>query len=155
MSTVDLAPTLLDAAGLAVPPAMAGNPVGRLLRARAAAGWPEEVFVQISETQTGRAVRTHRWKYSVRRPAELEPVEASAGSDVYADEFLYDLEADPWELTNLIGLPPYREIVADMRARLVRRMGGIGEPIPRFIDALCQPSGQRQISYPGYQAGKR
>ena len=155
VSTVDLAPTLLDAAGLAVPPAMAGNPVGRLLRDRAAAGWPEEVFVQISETQTGRAVRTHRWKYSVRRPAELEPVEASAGSDVYADEFLYDLEADPWELTNLIGLPPYREIVADMRARLVRRMGGIGEPIPRFIDALCQPSGQRQISYPGYQAGKR
>mgnify|MGYP006148106243 CR=1 FL=1 len=31
-------------------------------------GWPDEVFVQISESQIGRCVRTHRWKYNVVAP---------------------------------------------------------------------------------------
>jgi hypothetical protein len=44
-----------------------------------------------------------------------------AGSDVYADDFLYDLLADPWELNNLIGYPTHRAVVEKMRERLVRR----------------------------------
>ena len=30
--------------------------------------WPEESFIQISEAQVGRAVRTARWKYGVDAP---------------------------------------------------------------------------------------
>ena len=33
--------------------------------------WPEEVFVQVSEAQVGRAVRTHRWKYGVAAPGDV------------------------------------------------------------------------------------
>lgn len=150
VSTVDLAPTLLDAVGIAVPGEMAGRSVCRLLRDHDTASWPEEIFVQISETQTGRAVRTQRWKYSVRRPGDdIAAANEHAGSDAYEDDFLYDLEADPWELTNLIGMPPYTGIVREMRSRLVRRMGEIGEPAPRFVDAPERPSEQRQLSYPG------
>jgi len=46
----------------------------------------EEVFVQISEAQTGRAVRTQRWKYSVRRPTTTNPW-AEFDLEVYEDEF--------------------------------------------------------------------
>ena len=70
VSLIDLPPTLLDAAGLSVPEAMQGRSILPLLRgeAEAAESWPEEMFVQISEAQVGRAVRTHRWKYGVDAP---------------------------------------------------------------------------------------
>lgn len=149
VSTVDLAPTLLEAAGLAVPRGLAGRSLVPLLRDRDTTPWPEEVLVQISEAQTGRAVRTPRWKYSVRRPSAPAPAAEEAASDTYEDEFLYDLEADPWELSNLIGMPPFAGIVTELRARLVRRMVEAGERVPDFVDAPGQPSEQRQPAYPG------
>jgi len=72
VSTVDLAPTLLDAAASRARE-MSGRSLVRLLRERDATSWPEEVFVQISEAQTGRAVRTQRWKYSVARRPTTNP----------------------------------------------------------------------------------
>jgi arylsulfatase A-like enzyme len=149
VSTVDLAPTLLDAAGIAVPKEMSGHSLVPLLRDRDTAPWPDDVLVQISETQTGRAIRTSRWKYSARRPGGNDFAEEPAGSDVYADEFLYDLQADPWELTNLVGMPTYAGIVAELRERLVRRMREAGEAAPRFLNAEEQFLEQRQVDYPG------
>jgi arylsulfatase A-like enzyme len=147
VSLVDLPPTLLDAAGIAVPPELPGRSLLPLARKHPALAWPEEVLVQISESQTGRCVRTARWKYSVRAPG-LDPQGGpvvQAASDVYEDDCLYDLLADPWEQTNLIGLPPFGPVVSDLRARLVRRMTAIGEPEPRFIDAATRDPGQRRI----------
>jgi arylsulfatase A-like enzyme len=151
VSLVDLPPTLLDAAGIEVPEEMEGRSILPLLNKGGPPDWPEDVFVQISESQTGRCVRTARWKYSVRCPDTDEqgvPV-SKPDSDVYADDFLYDLDADPWELTNLIGMPTYREIVADMRRRLVARMTAIGEVEPRFIDAPPVDPFQRKPHYAG------
>ncbi len=51
-SLVDLPPTLLDAAGLEVPAEMQGRSVLPLLRGETR-GWPNEVFLQISESQVG------------------------------------------------------------------------------------------------------
>ena len=149
VSTIDLAPTLLDAAGLPVPREMMGRPITRLLQHRDATTWPEDVLIQVSEAHTGRAIRTARWKYAVRRPVEHEFAEEGPSSEVYEDEFLYDLEVDPWELTNLIGMPPYAEVVTEMRTRLARRMSEAGEVTPQFIDAPEQPCEQRQLFYPG------
>jgi arylsulfatase A-like enzyme len=67
VSLVDLPPTLLDAAGLPVPREMQGRSILPLLKGERE-GWPEEVFIQISESQVGRAVRTQRWKYNVAAP---------------------------------------------------------------------------------------
>ncbi|MEZ5277913.1 MAG: sulfatase-like hydrolase/transferase [Opitutaceae bacterium] len=151
VSLIDLPPTLLDAAGIEVPPEMQGQSVLSLLKGDPSVTWPEEVFVQISESHTGRCVRTARWKYSVRSPEtgdDGKPV-SKPGSEVYEDDFLYDLQSDPWEQTNLIGMPPFREVVADMRHRLVRRMVSAGEEEPRFIDAPEAYAFQRKPHFAG------
>src|SRR5690606_25144142 len=116
VSLIDVPPTLLDAAGLPVPPEMQGRSFVPLTRG-GRDGWPTEVFVQISESQVGRAIRTHRWKYSVSAPGR--DAWNDSGSDRYVEEFLYDLEADPHELVNLAGLEAFRDLAAELRERLV------------------------------------
>jgi arylsulfatase A-like enzyme len=140
---VDLPPTLLDAAGLPVPDEMQGRSILPLTRGQTE-GWPEEVFVQVSESQVGRAVRTRRWKYGVTAP-DKKGSEA-AGSDRYVEECLYDLEADPYELTNLVGLESHRETADVMRERLIRRMAQAGEEAPVVEPAPARRSGQRRVS---------
>jgi len=92
---------------LPVPAQMQGCSLMPLLR-RQATDWQDDVFIQISESQVGRAVRTWRWKYSVVAPGK-SGWEDSA-SDHYVEDFLYDLEADPYELTNLVGLVSHQEV---------------------------------------------
>ena len=143
VSLVDLPPTLLDAAGLEVPEQMDGRSILPLLRGERK-GWPEEVFVQISEAQVGRAVRTRRWKYCVDAPDKkggLDP-----GSDRYVEQYLYDLQADPYELTNLIGLESHQEVSAVLRQRLLRRMQEAGEPLAEIEQAPVRKAGGRRVS---------
>lgn len=130
ISLVDLPPTLLDAAGITVPKHMPGNSILRLLRG-SGSGWPEEVFVQISEKEVGRSTRTERWKYSVTAPdrdAWKDP-----GSDVYHESFLYDLRSDPYELRNLVKVSYLADVRHDLRLRLIRRMIEAGEPEPQIL----------------------
>ncbi|NOZ27521.1 MAG: sulfatase-like hydrolase/transferase [Chloroflexi bacterium] len=142
VSLVDLPPTLLDAAGIAIPEHMQGRSILPLVRGEAV-DWPREVFIQISESQVGRAIRTHRWKYGVTAP-DRDGVR-DAGSDHYVEEYLYDLEADPYELTNLIGLASHQEVAARLRERLIRRMVEIGEAPPTIEPTPARPSGQRRV----------
>jgi len=141
ISIIDLAPTLLDAAGLRIPKHMRGHSILPLVKGERC-GWPEEIFVQISESQVGRAVRTHRWKYSVVAPDKDGLKDAA--SDEYVEEFLYDLQADPYELTNLVGLESHLEVSAVMRERLIRRMVEAGEAKPTIAQAPTRPSGQHR-----------
>ena len=67
VSLVDLPPTLLDAAGLPVPEHMQGRSILPLVKSQHHE-WPDEVLVQISESQVGRAIRSKRWKYAVAAP---------------------------------------------------------------------------------------
>jgi len=142
ISLVDLPPTLLDAAGLPVPPEMQGRSAMPLVR-RQPVDWPSEAFVQISESQVGRAVRTERWLYSVVAPDK--DGWDDAGSDRYEEEFLYDLHADPHQLNNLIGLEAYRDVTEELRSRLIRRMVEAGEEAPVVVPAPVRPSGQRRV----------
>ena len=139
-SLVDLPPTLLDAAGLPVPDSMQGRSIVPLVK-RENVEWPDEVFVQISESQTGRAVRTARWKYSVSVPGSDGP-----SASRYVEEFLYDLKADPWELNNLLGVESHQEVADVMRERLVKRMKEAGEAEPEIERAPVRASGQRKVS---------
>ncbi|TBL81935.1 sulfatase-like hydrolase/transferase [Paenibacillus thalictri] len=132
VSLIDLPPTLLDAAGIPVPDNMQGRSLLPLLQG-SNEEWPEDIFIQISESQVGRAVRTKRWKYSVAA-VDHDGYE-HAGASQYSEQFLYDLEADPHELTNLIGLKPYQEVARVMGERLVKRMTEAGEPAPEIIRA--------------------
>ncbi|MGH3322348.1 MAG: sulfatase-like hydrolase/transferase, partial [Streptosporangiaceae bacterium] len=143
VSTVDLTPTLLDAAGLSVPPRMQGRSVLPLLRGERET-WPEEVFIQVSEDRVARGVRTHRWKYAAVAP-DADPV-ADEGAARYVEAFLYDLRHDPYELTNLVGFASHQEVAAVMRGRLIRRMVEADEPAPMIEPAPVVPSGQLRVT---------
>ena len=76
-----------------------------------------EVFAQISESRCGRCIRTADYMYSVYAPG-VNGGEAAA-SDVYADDFLYDMKKDPWQLNNVVADPAYAEVKAELRERLL------------------------------------
>jgi arylsulfatase A-like enzyme len=143
VSLIDLPPTLLDAAGIQVPEQMQGSSLMPLLRGEPVS-WPEEVYVQISESEVGRAVRTRRWKYGVTAP-HMDAVKDS-GSDRYVESYLYDLQCDPYELRNLIGLESHREAADVMMARLQKRMQEAGEVVPVIDRAPAIPAGQRRVA---------
>ena len=130
VSLIDLPPTILRAAGRPVPESMRGRPV-QPLATGAAVDWPDEVFIQISESHTGRAIRTQKWKYSVRAPEGRSAQEP--GSDRYVEDFLYDLETDPHERHNLVTDPALAGVRAELADALKRRMAGAGEPEPAIV----------------------
>ncbi len=131
-SLIDLPPTILRTAGIEIPPAMRGLPLQDTVSGNVA-DWPEEAFVQISESQVGRAVRTKKWKYSVSAP-DKHPRDDSCSSS-YVEEFLYDLENDPDERNNLVKAPELAEVRAELAETLKRRMTQAGEEIPEIIPA--------------------
>ena len=142
VSLVDLPPTLLDGAGLPVPKEMSGRSILPLLR-REAINWPEEAFIQISESQVARAVRTRRWKYCVNAPDKNALKDA--GSERYVEEALYDLYADPYELNNLAGYDSHRHVADVMKGRLLRRMVAVGEAEPVIDPAPVVHDGQKKL----------
>lgn len=128
VSIIDLPPTLLDAAGLPIPEEMQGRSI---LRSKdATSGETDDVFIQVSEDHVGRALRTRRWKYELAAP-EADGWNDMNSSD-YVETELYDLEADPFELDNLIGSQALGSVRRELRERLVRRMIAAGEPEPRI-----------------------
>lgn len=133
-SLIDVPPTILQAAGLPVPPTMRGRPLQEALAG--AADWPQEIFAQISESQVGRCLRTPRWKYSVVAPDKHGWRDAQ--SDVYVEEFLYDLQADPHERCNLVADPQYQHVRAELAERLKQRMRAAGEPEPLIRPAFSE-----------------
>lgn len=143
VSLIDFPPTLIDAAGLEVPEEMMGRSILPLIHG-GNGDWQEDVFIQISEAQVGRAIRTQKWKYSVSDPTK-DPVHDSK-SDHYTEEFLYDLEADPYELTNLIGLKSHQEVAHKLRERLLRRIEEVENDRPLIEQAPIKGSGQRRVT---------
>lgn len=124
-SLIDLPPTLLDAAGIAVPEAMQGTSL-----LAPAEGYFESVFIQISEDHMGRALRTRRWKYEVGAPG-LDAV-AVMNSPSYVETHLYDLDADPHELVNLVDDDAYLPVREMLRETLIARLVAAGEPRPEI-----------------------
>lgn len=110
-SLIDLHPTLLEAAGLTPPDEIHGDSLFPVIRGDE----PDEdglAFIQISESQIGRAIRTDRWKYAVAAP-KLNGWRGGNGdpaSETYVERYLYDLYEDPFEQVNLAGRPNYRDI---------------------------------------------
>jgi len=135
VSLIDIPPTLLSCAGIKHPTHMRGRSLQDLVNGTAES-WPQEVYIQISETQVGRAIRTKRWKYSVRAPKK--DGELFARSDIYMEDFLYDLENDPYEWNNLVGDPKYVEVRADLADVLKRRMAEADEKVPKIIPKISE-----------------
>lgn len=116
VSTESLPKTILSLAGVQVGDAMIGEDLRKLVTAPDPHR-PDEVYAQISESRVGRCVRTKDFLYAIYAPDRNGWQHAAAES--YADDYLYDLRKDPYELNNLIHDPVYAEIKRELRKKLI------------------------------------
>lgn len=106
---VDLAPTMLDLAGLPLPTAMQGRSLKPLLEGQTPTDWRTEFFYE-HHTKPDRippveAIRTQKWKYI--RWLAPNPI----------TEELYDLESDPLEENNLVKDTTKTQVLKEMQAK--------------------------------------
>jgi arylsulfatase A-like enzyme len=133
---IDVAPTLLEAAGVPVPPTWKGRSVLPLLNdPEARREWPNQQLIQISESMTGRAIRTPDWTYCV---ADISG-EKAAAAKTYTEYQFYDQRADPNELVNLAGRQEYRIKADELREQLKKLIKSAGEPEPEILPAKLYP----------------
>jgi arylsulfatase A-like enzyme len=132
ISHIDIAPTLLDAVGIAAPPSMQGRSAMPLVKG---AEGRDEVYIQVSESMTARALRTPQWTYVVAATDGKSRESASQ----YTEYQLYDLYADPHQLLNLAGRRETREVSAHLRDRLRARMAEAGEQPAEIVPASLYP----------------
>ena len=116
VSTESIPKTLLALAGVDVGDRMIGENLLDVVEKKND-NRANEVFAQISESRCGRCIRTADYMYSVYAPG-VNGGEAAA-SDVYADDFLYDMKKDPWQLNNVVADPAYAAVKAELRERLL------------------------------------
>ncbi|MGH9900845.1 MAG: sulfatase family protein [Pyrinomonadaceae bacterium] len=128
VANIDIAPTLLEAAGLQTPSYMDGQSVLPLARGGDAARWRDSLLYEyywernFPHTPTLHALRGDRYKY----------VHYHGVWDI--DE-LYDLQDDPQETKNLIDSPEHQQIVRDMNRRLFETLEkSDGMYIPLYRD---------------------
>jgi arylsulfatase A-like enzyme len=134
---VDFAPTLLDAVGVAIPESMKGHSFLPLVHdSKARAAWPNQQLIQISESMTGRAIRTKDWTYCV---ADLSGSTHEAASSSYHEYQMYDQRNDPHELVNLAGRKEYRAIADELRDQLKKLIAESGESEPEIVRAKLYP----------------
>jgi len=126
VANVDLAPTILDAAGLVPQPGLHGRSLLPLARGERVDDWRIDLVYEYfwerwaPSTPTLHALVGERYKYV--RPYGLWDLAE-----------LYDLEKDPDELVNLARDPRYRRLALKMDERLFERLAELdGGNIPLF-----------------------
>jgi arylsulfatase A-like enzyme len=134
---IDIAPTLLEAAGVSAPSGWKGRSLLPLLNdIGARQTWPNQQLIQISESMTGRAIRTKDWTYCVADPSGVSKEPAAA---TYHEYQLYDQRADPHELVNLAGRQEYRSQASELSQQLKKLLLAAGEPEPEIVPAKLYP----------------
>ncbi len=116
VSTESLPKTFLAMAGVDVGDKMIGENLLDVVQGRTE-GRANQVFAQISESRVGRCIRTPQYLYAVYAPGVNGG--AAAASDTYADDYLYDMAVDPFQLNNIVTDPAYAEIKAQLRTDLI------------------------------------
>ena len=101
---LDILPTLCDYAGVAVPETLLGRSLRSLGEGKRTGDRRPYV---VSENQTGRMVRSQRFKYCVYTEGETR-------------ESLVDMKEDPGEMKNLASLPKYKDPLIEHRRYLDR-----------------------------------
>ncbi|MBX7103747.1 MAG: sulfatase [Gemmataceae bacterium] len=122
---VDIAPTLLDLAGLKPSPAIHGRSILPLLKGDTS-GWRKDWLYEYFEypdpshaVRKNRGIRTEKYKY-------IHYFEKVLSTD--REEFeLYDLVEDPQEKVNLYPRPKYQPVVKELRDRLEQLRRETGE----------------------------
>jgi N-acetylglucosamine-6-sulfatase len=126
VQNIDIAPTVLEVAGVKKPMRMDGQSMLPLLTGKTTP-WRDAVFYEyywernFPQTPTVHGIRTDQYKY----------MHYHGIWDI--DEF-YDLKNDPAEMHNLINSPEHRAIITDLNRRLfdwLDQTGGMLIPLRR------------------------
>ena len=119
----DIAPTLLDLAGVKVPEHMQGKsllPLAKVNDPEFRKEWYYEYYEwpNPESVRPCRGIRTERYKFIhyVMDPQEFE---------------MYDLHADPGEVNNLYGKPEHVALAKDLRARMEKLRSDVPERTAR------------------------
>ncbi|MFN0121809.1 MAG: sulfatase [Blastocatellia bacterium] len=148
VANIDIAPTLLEAAGLEHPRSMDGRSFLPLARGQSIA-WRDRFLYEyywewnFPMTPTIHALRGERYKY-IRQYG------------VWDIDELYDLQNDPHEITNLIRSEAHQQIIREMKEQLFRTLEETqGMYIPLFADRGGQGSqryarGSRGAPFPAW-----
>ena len=109
-ANIDIAPTVLDAAGLVPPAGLDGVSLLPMLRGEKTSVRDALLYEyywerNFPQTPTIHALRTDRYKYIHYQ-------------GIWDTDELYDLSSDPHEVTNLIASPAHQTTVTDLNRRL-------------------------------------
>ncbi|MFC0674635.1 sulfatase family protein [Brachybacterium hainanense] len=136
LTNVDIAATLLEACGIAPQealPAQQGRSFLPWLRGERVEDWPEEIYYRYWEhddpnhrapAHYGIRTRTHKLIHYYN-----DGLGTPGSSDrIWPEEFeLYDLLADPAELTNLADDPAHASVRAQLEDQLARLQASVGD----------------------------
>ena len=128
---IDLAPTLLDLAGVEIPAEMQGRSWKPLLAGESATDWRKSYFYSYfregrSPTPTVTAVRTETAKL-IRYP----------GRDDWTE--MFDLQSDPYETKNLFADPAHAELRRTLEAEYEKQAKAVDYHVPKFADEKVLP----------------
>ncbi len=110
IQNIDVAPTILELAGISKPTQMQGKSIVPLLT-NGTAKWRDKIFYEYywenvyPQTPTMHGVRTSRYKF-IRYHG------------VWDTNELYDLREDPYEMNNLIASPDHQDIIKELSNEL-------------------------------------
>ncbi len=128
VQNIDIAPTILEVAGIAKPEHMHGRSLIPLLKGEEVQ-WRDRIFYEyyweydFPQTPTMHGVRTDRYKL-IRYHGVWD-----------TNEF-YDLQADPHEMNNLIGSPDHQEMVQQLSSEIydwLEDTDGMQIPLKRTV----------------------
>ncbi len=182
VSAVDIAPTILELAGVPVPETVQGRsfvPVlkdpGATIRrcAFAEQNWHDftahrravydgrykyiwNAYPELPMTPPADAVASPTYQAMLRLHArgKLRPEQATCFRKPSPREELYDTQADPYEMHNLAGDPRYRQVLKRLRRELQNWKQATGDRVPRVRtpDEFDRTTGRR---LPGKKPGPR
>lgn len=128
IQNIDVAPTVLQIAGVKKPKQMQGRSIGPLLRDQGVK-WRDKIFYEyyweyaFPQTPTMHGVRTDRYKL-IRYHGVWD-----------TNEF-YDLKEDPYEMNNLIASPEHQDIIKELSTDIydwLESTGGMEIPLKRTV----------------------
>ncbi len=140
VQNIDIAPTLLEIAGLAATPEMDGISILPLLEGKHPADWRKSLYYHYYEFPGAHSVRRHEGvgteRYKLIR---------FYGEDLQNGEEweLYDLQNDPQELHNIYANPEMSEVVKELKDELakLKRQYEVPDHINPYPNAVAHSEG--------------
>ncbi len=127
---LDFAPTFVDLAGVNIPSDIQGRSLKPLLNGNTPSDWRQSMYYHYYEYPYGWGVRRH---YGIRTH-KYKLIHFYYDCDIWE---LYDLEKDPYELTNIYSDPAYDEVITKLKAELAslrEKYGDSDELAQKFIE---------------------